>query len=234
MKKREFLKIGVLGIAGMTLTPSITKATDSSLNKKLKVPNLLDTYADVEDFISADNLKIHYNKYYLHSAKKLHGLILKKNINPPLKQLFQNSHKIDPVILDSAGEFFNHRLFLKTIKKTENNKLSDNLKQELEKSFGSVKHFEKKFLSQAKGFHNKDGWIWLVKRNEKLIIVKTPGNINPFFSTIASDQQGYPLLGLDMWSHAYENQYSTIDAYCQAYFKALNWSYISKRYTFSL
>ncbi len=229
MDKRDFLKIGVIYVAGMALAPSKVHA-NFTLQNRLKVSHVFKTYWDIEEFISASNLETHYKNHYLLPKAKLNKWIGEKQLSLPLKNLFRNSKNIDKEILENAGEFFNHRLFWKIIAKDNNEKgISDNLLVDLEKSFGSFEGFKKEFILAAKNLEGVNGWIWLIRKNKQLLIVKTTGNENPYFSSLPSDQQGYPLLGLDLWKHAYVNQYKTIDAYCQTFLKTLNWTYVSKR-----
>jgi Fe-Mn family superoxide dismutase len=178
----------------------------------------------------AKDLERHYTNHYLQSERRLRKLLYKNGLNPPLINIFRNSQNISSELLDSAGEFMNHRLFWKTIAKTYVNQIADHLKHDIEKTFGSVQKLESKFLTATTEYNDKNGWIWLTTSKGKMKIVKTNGNVNPLFSNLPKDQQGYPLFGLDMWQHAYINQYASTEQYCQAYFKAINWGYISKRH----
>lgn len=230
MKKREFLKVGAIGFAGLTLSPSIVKAASSSFKNELRVSHVFSSFNDVSNFMNANDLESHYTNHYIQSERRLKKLMRKNGLNPPLINFLKNSQNISPEVLDNAGEFMNHRLFWKTIAKTNNNYISDNLKRDIEKSFESVPIFESKFNVAAKDFKDKEGWIWLTASKGKMKIVKTSGNENPFFSSLPEEQQGYPLFGLDMWQHAYKNRYASEESYCQAFFKAINWSYVSKRH----
>jgi Fe-Mn family superoxide dismutase len=230
MKKREFLKIGAVGIAGLTFAPRLSKAASFGQKKRLKVSHVFSSFNDVSEFIHANDLEIHYKKHYLQSEKSLIKLMDKHGLNPPLINIYQKAQSISTEVLDNAGEFTNHRLFWRTISKTNQNVLSDSLKYDIENSFGSVQNFVLKFTFTAKELKENEGWIWLVKSKGKLQIVKTHGNVNPFFSNLPSDQQGYPLFCLDMWKHAYENQYPSVESYCEAFFKTINWNFVSKRH----
>ena len=112
---------------------------------------------------------------------------------------------------------------------SDSNTPGDKLSQLLVKDFGSVDAFKNQFADAAKNRFGS-GWAWLVKANEgKLVVGSTPNQDNPLMNI--SDLKGIPLLGLDVWEHAYYLKYQNRRAdYITAWWKVVNWDIVETRF----
>lgn len=230
MNKREFLKKGTLGVVLVVLAPSVVRARSSNASR-LDVPRVFKTFEEVEEFISGNNLKEHFINHYIRIAYKLQRELHKRNIHQPLKKLFINSLSVDPNLLETASEFFNHRIFWKLISPSQSGHIiSNDLKMKIYNSFGSLNNLQQELYSAAQELKGRNGWVWLTHSENRLFVANTLGNQNPFFSSLPKQNQGYPLIGLDMWEHAYIKDYTNIEEYCKSFFQSINWTYVSKRY----
>ncbi len=230
MNKREFLKKGTLGVALVAFVPSVVRAR-SSYASGLDIPRVFKTFEEVEEFISSNNLKEHFINHYIRIGDKLQLELHKRNIHQPIKTLFINSLSFDLNLLDIAGEFFNHRLFWNLISPSQSGHIiSNDLNVTINNSFGSLNNLQQELYSAALELKGENGWVWLSHSKNRLFVSNTPDNQNPFFASLPKQKQGYPLIGIDMWQHAYTKDYNSIDDYCKSFFNSINWSYVSKRY----
>jgi superoxide dismutase, Fe-Mn family len=230
MDKREFLKKGTFGVALVMFAPSLVRAKSSNATG-IDVPHIFKTFKEAEEFIGSDTLKEHFTNHYIRVAEKLQRELHIRNIHQPLKKLFVNSFSVDPNLLETASEFFNHRIFWKLISPSQSgNIISNGLEGKINKSFGSLNNLHQELYSAALDLKGKNGWVWLTYAENRLSVVNTPGNQNPFFASLPKQKQGYPLISIDMWEHAYNKDYNTIEEYCNSFFNSINWTYVSRRY----
>jgi Fe-Mn family superoxide dismutase len=229
MNKRQFCKKGIIGVMGVAIAPSMVKANRLS-RERLKISKVFNTYAEVKDFISPYNLENHYNKYYLDSVSKLRSRLYNKRITSSLKEILQSSYLYDNTTLSLAGNIMNHRIFWKSIAPVKNNVLSSSFKQAIEKDFGSVDNMVAEFVRSSEKMKG-DGWIWLIYTNGNLKVVATNKNENPYLSSLPIEKQGYPVMCIDMYDHAYSDDYKDINSYINSYFKHMNRNFVSERFT---
>jgi Fe-Mn family superoxide dismutase len=131
---------------------------------------------------------------------------------------------------NNAGGHYNHEMFWQSMRpKTANNQPLGNLAAAINSSFGSFNDFKLKFADAGtKRFGS--GWAWLcVDGNKKLVISSTPNQDNPLMDL--SETRGFPVLGLDVWEHAYYLKYQNKRAdYINNWWALVNWDYVAKRY----
>ena len=108
--------------------------------------------------------------------------------------------------------------------------IQDPIKNEIEKNFGSFEKFKEKFEEESKNRFGS-GWVWLILTDtNRLKIVSTSNQDNPLMNT--EKERGYPLLGLDVWEHAYYIKYKNKrDDYVKNFWKVVNWSFVNDQYT---
>ena len=197
--------------------------------KKIGIEKLPYSYSALKQFIDPETMDFHYNKHYKGYVEKLNqALSKKKHGDWDLEKIIKNISRYDKSVRNNAGGAFNHALFW--------NMLTPNpvrLKGELQKKiFGEFKtfsNFKKKFENVAKDRFGS-GWVWLVlTKNNKLKIMSTSNQDNPLMNVV--EDGGFPLLGLDLWEHAYYLKYrNKRDEYISNFWKVVNWDFVSKLY----
>lgn len=191
------------------------------------LPSLTYSYDALEPFLDEKTMKIHHTKHhqaYIDNANA--ALIdLPEFSNLPVIELIKKlnhlpNHK-KTILRNNAGGHINHSLFWKYLKK--NTILQGSLKDAIEYNFSSISsfkdHFEKTAISRF-----GSGWVWLIKQNDTLSIVSTANQDNPLMGTDISGTNGYPILGLDVWEHAYYLKYQNrrLD-YIRSFWNIVNW-----------
>lgn len=195
-----------------------------------KLPPLGYDYDALEPFIDAETMKLHHDKHHAAYVAKLNLAIEKEpTLAPrPLEDLLRNLASVpDSVRMDvrnHGGGHYNHTLFWQTLRKKENNAPSGELAKTIDATFGGFQAFLEQI--QAAGLKQfGSGWAWLVLREGKLAVEASANQDCPLSSG------GYPLLGVDVWEHAYYLKYQNRRAdYLKALVQILNWDFIGERY----
>ena len=197
--------------------------------KKIGIEKLPYSYSALKSFIDAETMDFHYNKHYKGYVDKLNDALSKKKYGDlELEQIIKNISRYDKSIRNNAGGAFNHALFWNML--TPNpQKLKGELYNKIVKEFGSFITFKKKFEAVAKDRFGS-GWVWLVlTAKNKLKIMSTPNQDNPLMNVIEGG--GFPILGLDLWEHAYYLKYKNKrDEYISNFWKVVNWEFVTKLY----
>ena len=140
-----------------------------------------------------------------------------------------NISKYSPKMRNNGGGHYNHELFWQSMAAPNSTSLQGKLKDSIEKSFNSIEAFKTQFTEAGKTRFGS-GWAWLVLTNDKkLVIGSTPNQDNPLMDI--SDLKGFPVLGLDVWEHAYYLKYQNRRPdYINAWWNVVNWDFVSKRF----
>jgi Fe-Mn family superoxide dismutase len=198
--------------------------------KKIGIDRLPYSYSALKKFIDAETMNVHYNKHYKGYVEKLNDALSKKKYGDlELEEIIKSISRFDKTIRNNAGGAFNHALFWKMLSPKTQNPGGEVLKQ-IKKDFKTYTTFKNKFEEIAKERFGS-GWVWLVltKRN-KLKIVSTPNQDNPLMNVV--EDGGYPLLGLDLWEHAYYLKYrNRRDEYIKNFWLCVNWEFVNKLYS---
>lgn len=189
------------------------------------------SYTSLEPYIDAQTMEIHFTKHAAGYAKNLADAIVAEGINAAnttLEEVLANISKYTTKMRNNAGGHYNHELFWKCMAPKNDDKPSASLSDAIVKDFGSLDSFKVKFNEAAKTRFGS-GWAWLVVSDKKLVIGSTPNQDNPLMNI--SDYKGFPLLGLDVWEHAYYLKYQNKRAdYISNWWNVVNWKYVSERY----
>ena len=197
--------------------------------KKIGIEKLPYSYSALKQFIDPETMNFHYNKHYKGYVDKLNDALSKKKYGDlELEQIIKNISRYDKSIRNNAGGAFNHALFWNMLTPTPK-KLEGDLYKKIVKEFGSFTAFKKKFDNVAKDRFGS-GWVWLVlTAKNTLKIMSTPNQDNPLMNIIEGG--GFPLLGLDLWEHAYYLKYrNKRDEYIVNFWKVVNWEFVTKMY----
>lgn len=195
--------------------------------KKIGIEDLPYTYSAVERFIDSETMDVHYNKHYKGYVDKLNNALenLSKD-DADLEDIVKNISRYSKDVRNNAGGAFNHALFWKMLSpKTQ--RVKGEILKKIKDDFGSYDEFKTKFEESAASRFGS-GWVWLViNRQKKLKIVTTPNQDNPIMNVIKNG--GYPLLGLDLWEHAYYLKYRNKRAdYIKNFWSVVNWDFVNK------
>ncbi len=194
------------------------------------LPALDYDYASLEPFIDARTMEIHHTKHHQAYVDNLNKALGDDAlISEPLLHLFSKSEEISLAVRNNGGGHYNHSLFWKILKINNGAKPEGELIKHINQTFGSFDEFKEGF-SKAAATRFGSGWAWLsVDENKNLFISSTPNQDNPLMSV--AEKQGYPILGLDVWEHAYYLNYQNRRPdYIKAFWDIINWGEVEKRY----
>lgn len=197
--------------------------------KKIGIEKLPYSYTALKKFIDAETMNFHYNKHYKGYVDKLNdALAKKKSGDVELEEIIKNISRYDQGIRNNAGGAFNHALFWNMLS-PKPMKLKGDLYNKISKEFGTFTKFKKKFEQIAKDRFGS-GWVWLVLNGKNnLKIMSTPNQDNPLMNVVEGG--GFPLLGLDLWEHAYYLKYKNKrDEYITNFWDVVNWDFVSNLY----
>jgi Fe-Mn family superoxide dismutase len=195
-----------------------------------KLPPLGYDYDALEPYIDAETMKIHHDKHHAAYVAKLNAAIAlapgleKKSIEEILTNLDAVPEAVRKDIRNQGGGHANHSLFWQTLKKNENGKPAGELAKAIDTDFGGFDKFQEQFTTAATKVFGS-GWAWLVLKDKKLIIDSSANQDSPLSSG------GIPLLGVDVWEHAYYLKYQNRRPdYLKAFQNVINWEFVSDRY----
>jgi len=172
--------------------------------KKIGIEKLPYSYSSLSKFIDSKTMDIHYNKHYKGYVKKLNDALKNKDGDIELEEIIKTISKFDDKVRNNAGGAFNHALFWKMLSPKKQLPKGDILKK-ITLDFGNIKKMKDEFNEAAKERFGS-GWAWLyLSKNNELKIMSTPNQDNPLMNIVKGG--GYPLLGLDVWEHAYYLKY---------------------------
>ena len=199
-----------------------------------KLPKLPYEYGALKEVIDARTMKIHHGKHHNGYTTKLnaaiHGTPLEKK---GIEEILKRASKHGDAVRNNAGGFYNHSLFWKVMSPDGGGTPSGKLAKAIDASFGSFDKFKAKFAAAA-ATQFGSGWAWLaVSRSGKLFVSSTPNQDNPLMD--CASKKGKPVLGLDVWEHAYYLKYQNKRTdYVDAFFSVVNWKQVSKNYSAAL
>jgi Fe-Mn family superoxide dismutase len=197
------------------------------------LPDLGYSYNALEPVIDAKTMEIHHGK---HHAAYVNGLNTAlngkayKDRASTLEDILAIVEAEDAAVRNNAGGHWNHSMFWKWITPGGSKAPSEMMKSAINASFGSMEEFQKQFTDAAKSRFGS-GWAWLsVDSNKKLFISSTPNQDNPLMKKLV-DKTGTPILGLDVWEHAYYLNYQNRRPdYVTAFFSIINWDVVEAEY----
>lgn len=229
MKKREFLK-SAIGLAGMSaLAPTLSIETLASA-PAFELPKLPYAYADLEPVIDARTMEIHYSKHHAAYLEKLNQELAKGGFEyKSIEDLLARYAAKNTTIRNHGGGHYNHALFWKSMTKPGTSKMSPDLIISLTMAFESVEAFRANFSKTALERFGS-GWAWLCKAADgRLFITSTPNQDNPLMP-LSGLVQGKPILGLDVWEHAYYLKYQNKRSdYIENFWQVVNWAEVERR-----
>ncbi|RYY08886.1 MAG: superoxide dismutase, partial [Chitinophagaceae bacterium] len=189
-------------------------------------------YNALENVIDAQTMELHYSKHGAAYAKSLGEAVIAEKLSSgtSLENILQNISKYSVKMRNNAGGHYNHEMFWQSMRpKTSDNKPSGKLLAAIEQQFGSFANLKSKFSDAAKTRFGS-GWAWLYTDSTKMLKIGSSANQdNPLMDV--SEIKGFPVLGLDVWEHAYYLKYQNKRAdYVDNWWNVVNWDYVQQRY----
>lgn len=197
------------------------------------LPELGYSYDALEPHFDKETMEIHHSKHHQAYVNNANGLLegtewADKPVTELIATLDELPEDKKTGLRNNAGGHANHSLFW-TILKTGTT-LQGSLKEAIEKDFGSVETFKEQFEKAAAGRFGS-GWAWLVLDGDTLKVVSTANQDNPLMGEAIAGCKGTPIIGLDVWEHAYYLKYQNKRPdYIKAFWNVVNWDEAQKRY----
>ncbi len=185
----------------------------------------------LEPHIDARTMEIHHGKHHNAYVTNLNKAIEGSDAEKlSIEEICKNVSKYAVAVRNNGGGHFNHSLFWTVIGPKAGGQPSGALADAIKGAFGSFDEFKTKFAAAAAGRFGS-GWAWLiVDSNKKLQVTSTPNQDNPLMDV--ADVQGTPILGLDVWEHAYYLNYQNRRPdYIAAFWNVVNWDEVAKRFS---
>lgn len=193
------------------------------------LPDLSYAFDALEPVIDKETMEIHHGKHHNTYVTNLNKAVegtewADKAIEDVVANLADVPENIRTAVRNNGGGHLNHTLFWEEMQApSDNNEIPAELKEKIEQDFGSVEKFKEEFESAATGQFGS-GWAWLVDNDGTLEVVGTPNQDNP----ITDGKK--PLLGIDVWEHAYYLNYRNVRAdYVSEFWKVVNWDVVAER-----
>lgn len=192
-----------------------------------EVPKLPYDYNALEPHIDEETMRLHHDKHHQTYVDKLNAAVVgkpeeNKSVEELLRHLDQVPESMRTAVRNHGGGHFNHSLFWEIMGPNAGGVPDGALMDAINQAFGSFDAFKEKFTAAAVGQFGS-GWAWLVVNNETLEIVALPNQDSPL------SQGKTPILGVDVWEHAYYKKWGPKRAdYVNAFYNVINWKKVSE------
>lgn len=195
-----------------------------------ELPKLPYGFNALEPNIDARTMEIHHGKHHAGYVNNLNAAVDGTDAaGKSLEDLFKNMSNLPAAVRNNAGGHWNHSLFWTIMSPNGGGKPTGALAVAIEKELGGFDAFKEAF-SKAAATRFGSGWAWLCVENGKLKICSTPNQDNPLMDLV-KDCNGTPVLGLDVWEHAYYLNYQNRRPdYISGFFNVINWDEVNRRY----
>ena len=195
-----------------------------------ELPKLNYAYDALEPNIDARTMEIHHSKHHNGYTTKLNAAISGTALeNESIESILSSLDMSNKAVRNNGGGFYNHSLFWKVMSPIDKGELSGELKDAILEAYGSFEDFKSAFSSAASTQFGS-GWAWLcVHKGGKVEVCATPNQDNPLMPGVSCG--GTPILGIDVWEHAYYLNYQNRRPdYINAFFNVINWNEVAKRF----
>jgi len=195
-----------------------------------EIPKLTYEYTALEPHIDARTMEIHHGKHHQAYVTNLNNAVKGTAAeNMSLMEILGSISKLTPAIRNNGGGHYNHSLFWTVMGPNAGGEPTGALNDAIVDSFGSFAAFKDQFAS-AGATRFGSGWAWLIVHDNKLVITSTPNQDNPLMDI--AEVKGTPILGLDVWEHAYYLHYQNRRPdYIGAFWNVVNWTKVSELFS---
>lgn len=195
-----------------------------------ELPKLNYAYDALDPNIDARTMEIHHSKHHNGYTTKLNAAISGTALeNESIESILSSLDMSNKAVRNNGGGFYNHSLFWEVMSPIDKGELSGELKDAILEAYGSIEDFKSAF-SNAAATQFGSGWAWLcVHKGGKVEVCATPNQDNPLMPGVSCG--GTPILGIDVWEHAYYLNYQNRRPdYINAFFNVINWNEVAKRF----
>jgi Fe-Mn family superoxide dismutase len=193
------------------------------------LPSLPYAHDALEPHIDKLTMEIHHGKHHQAYVDNLNKAVAgTENENKSLEELVAAAGKISPAVRNNGGGHWNHSFFWAILAPNAGGEPKGKLAEAIKSTFGSFDEFKEK-LNAAGTTRFGSGWAWLIVKDGKLEVTSTPNQDNPLMDV--AEVKGTPILGVDVWEHAYYLKYQNRrPEYLKAFWNVVNWDAVSKHY----
>lgn len=199
-----------------------------------ELPALPYAHNALEPHVDTATMEIHHGKHHAAYVNNLNAAITgTEHEGKSLEELMANISKLPAAVRNNGGGHYNHSLFWTVMSPSGGGEPGGDLAAAITSAFGSFTAFKEEF-AKAGATRFGSGWAWLCVENGKLKVCSTPNQDNPLMDVV-TDCNGMPILGLDVWEHAYYLNYQNRRPdYISAFWNVVNWSEVARRYAAAL
>ena len=237
MQRRKFIYalgtlpiVSVLGKVENNLNTIKNHIRSTNTMAKFELPQLPYSYDALEPFIDKMTMEIHHSKhhnaYVTNLNKALEGT---EHEGKSMEEMFAMMSKLPAAVRNNGGGHWNHSLFWTLMKQNGGGKPTGKIADAINSAFGSFDEFKTKF-STAAATRFGSGWAWLLVQDGKLVVSSTPNQDNPLMDL--AEVKGTPVLGLDVWEHAYYLKYQNKRPdYIENWWNVVNWDKVNELFS---
>lgn len=194
-----------------------------------ELPKLGYDYNALEPHIDARTMEIHHTKHHGGYTNKLNAAIEGTELeNQSIEDILSKASELPGAVRNNGGGYYNHKLFWEIMSPNGGGQPKGGLLDAINRDFGSFDKFKEEF-NNAAATRFGSGWAWLINQNGKLVVSSTPNQDNPLMDL--AEVKGTPILGLDVWEHAYYLKYQNKrPEYIDAFWNVIDWDQVAKRF----
>ncbi len=194
-----------------------------------KLPDLNYDYNALEPYIDARTMEIHHSKHHGGYTSKLNTAVEGSALaDQSIEELLAGTGSHGAAVRNNGGGYYNHNLFWAVMSPNGEGRPEGEVMKAINEAFGSFDEFKSQF-SNAAATRFGSGWAWLVKTDGGLVVTSSPNQDNPLMDV--AEVKGLPILGLDVWEHAYYLKYQNRrPEYIEAFWNVINWSEVNNRF----
>lgn len=195
-----------------------------------KLPDLSYDYNALEPYIDARTMEIHHSKHHAGYTNNLNNAIAGTALEgKTIEEILSSVSGQSAAVRNNGGGFYNHDLYWSVMGPGGGGEPTGDLASSINSAFGSLEAFKSQFNTAA-ATRFGSGWAWLVKKSDgSLVVTSSPNQDNPLMDL--AEVKGTPILGIDVWEHAYYLKYQNRrPEYIEAFWNVVNWEEVSKRF----
>jgi Fe-Mn family superoxide dismutase len=183
----------------------------------------------LEPHFDAQTMEIHHDKHHAAYVNNLNNAVVGTDADgKTIEEIVAHAGKYGNVVRNNGGGHWNHTMFWSWLSPTGGGEPTGALADAIKKDFGSFDKFKEEFVKAATTRFGS-GWAWLIKQDGKLVVTSTANQDNPLMDV--AEVKGTPILGLDVWEHAYYLKYQNKRPdYISAFWNLVNWDKVSELY----